>query len=322
MNKELCQFSIACKKELESNFEAIAQLVERHPQVQEECVAKVAVLWLASIDLMIKFDEKQSEINNDHPDMAISQFNLQSHFHNYLREKSLLATMHTFVTHDNYCGWLGQIEALPQYQSTSLYEKMSHLPQAISTITGYEAIRKARRIQMTTGSKLQNDIIHHYIYDAPESNFTHDGCKRHLNEVMSSTTFKLSDDKLIQGLLYLQITIMIYALFTNLVGLMVFSLFSLTLLDTWQTTSQYSLSNIEKLNAQALESYSHKNNPISDTLCRTILHNRKATSKINFHLAVATPVATAELVPNSPKRERSNPGLRHEPPATPLRIGL
>ena len=50
------------QKELESNFEAIVQLVERHPQVQEECVAKVAMLWLASIDLMVQIRRKAVEI--------------------------------------------------------------------------------------------------------------------------------------------------------------------------------------------------------------------------------------------------------------------
>ena len=100
---------------------------------------------------------------------------------------------------------------------------------------------------------------------------------------------------------------------------MIFSLFSMVLLHNWQETISGSQSNLEKKNAEALQTTLYKGGEVPEALCTAILHNRQAVSKIKRHfITIATPVAQAEIVPTSPKRERSmsgSPDEIHETPA-------
>ena len=321
MDKELCQFSIVCKKELESNFEAIVQVIQRSPRVTEECVAKVALIWLASFDLMNQFDTLCVEKSGPYTDTK-TMANLKCHFFNYLRAENALETVNNLVTHDDFCGWLGQISNFPQYYSDSeLMTKMLAMAEAISESTGLAVQSKAFFKQYS--SNLHHETVRYYMNNAPASNYSLEGCKRHLTEVLNTTSFKLSDNNLIEYLTYFQMSIMIFALFTNLLELMAFSLVSMVLLDSWNDTISKSQSNLERMNSEALQTTLYKGDQIPEALCAAILHNRQAVSKIKSHFAVATPVAQAEIVPASPtKRERPTSGMPNEATAQAIRINL
>ena len=107
-------------------------------------------------------------------------------------------------------------------------------------------------------------------------------------------------------------SIMIFALFTNLLELMAFSLFSMVLLDSWHDTISKSQSNLEKMNSEALQTTSYKGDQIPDALCTAILHNRQAVSKIKSHFAVVTRALQPAVGAGGAEREQQDQGAARE----------
>ena len=298
MRKEFGLFSIICKNELESNFDKILDIIE-WGTVDEHSVAKLAIVWQASLNLTRQFLENQSIF---HDETSLAHRNLKLHFRNYVQAKGKYQALNRFLKSTEFCGWMGQINRTPKLNiNGELENQMLTLIETLSNFDAHMVRLTCEQCRRTYRSTLDGNQIKTLITDTPEQTFDSETCRSHVETSLNKTRFQISETTLIQCFILIPFALFLYSLTFELYPGLILSLFAMVLLQEQFNNALNNDSIIEKASQHAIETRVYAAHKPSDKIIEQICQTREQVSKIR-RIATSSPPSyvVATCVPAEP----------------------
>jgi hypothetical protein len=298
MRKEFGLFSIVCKNELESNFDKILNITD-YGTVDEHSVAKLAIIWRASLNLTKQFLGNQ---NIFHDETSSAHKNLRLHFRNYVQAQGKYQKLNKFLKSAEFCGWVAQLSRIQKLNlDGELENQMLTLIETLSDLDAHMVRLTCEQCRRTYSSTLNGDQIKTIITDTPVQVFDKETCRSHVENTLNKTAYQISEPTLIQFFILIPFALFLYSLTFEIYPGLILSLFAMILLQEQFNNTLNNDSIIERASQHAIESRLYATEKPSEKIIENICESREQVSKTGNISATSLPsYIYATSVPGAP----------------------